>query len=116
MRDLGNSKNATIFWWHQRLTSLFLIPLFIFFIQFVKKVSNSSIDYFIDQIQKIYNIVPLMILIIIALYHSKLGMQMVLEEYVSNIKIRNFLLISLQLFIFITMISSLVSLLYLFTL
>lgn len=108
----ANSSGAS-HWWHQRITSIIMVPLTIWLVYF------SYILYKLDppDILKIlhipYNVVMIEIFLVTVFYHSALGMQMVIEDYVSNLNIRHCLILALYIFVTVTVISSMIALLFL---
>ncbi|MBP7190021.1 MAG: succinate dehydrogenase, hydrophobic membrane anchor protein [Rickettsiaceae bacterium] len=108
----ANSSGAS-HWWHQRITSIIMVPLTIWLVYF------SYILYQLDppDILKIlhipYNVVMIEIFLVTVFYHSALGMQMVIEDYVSNLNIRHCLILALYIFVTVTVISSMIALLFL---
>ncbi|MCP1726662.1 succinate dehydrogenase / fumarate reductase membrane anchor subunit [Natronospira proteinivora] len=83
-RGLGSAKDGVHHWLVQRLTAIALIPLFVWFI--VSLVSMIGADFATVQ-QWISNplvTVLLLVFLVSLFYHSELGVQVVIEDYVSS--------------------------------
>ena len=114
-KGLGSAGAGTHHWWHQRLTAIIMCFFTIWLLVFIKCSVNKDLSTFITIIQKPYNIVPLGIMVVISLYHGLLGMQVVIEDYVSCIALRFSFIILLQIFCLVTIIAFIVALFYMMT-
>ncbi|MBM3509737.1 MAG: succinate dehydrogenase, hydrophobic membrane anchor protein [Alphaproteobacteria bacterium] len=82
VRGLGSAKNGTHHWWHQRLTALALIPLTLWFAISIVAMTGASHSAMLDWMNSPI-VAGLMVLLLAAgFYHLKLGMQVVIEDYV----------------------------------
>jgi succinate dehydrogenase / fumarate reductase membrane anchor subunit len=83
VKGLGSAKEGTAHFWRQRLTALVLIPLTLWF---GFSVAAMPVDYatLITTIQNPAVMVGLIILIIATFYHAQLGLQVIIEDYVSS--------------------------------
>jgi succinate dehydrogenase / fumarate reductase membrane anchor subunit len=81
---LGSAKNGVHHWWLQRLTSIALVPLTIWFT--VSVLSLPSLDHVtvIAWMAQSWTALLLVLLVLVATYHSRLGVQVVVEDYVHN--------------------------------
>ena len=81
---LGSAKSGVHHWWLQRLTSIALVPLTVWFT--VSLLSLSSMDHVtvISWIAQSWNALLLILLVLVATYHSELGIQVVVEDYVPD--------------------------------
>jgi succinate dehydrogenase / fumarate reductase membrane anchor subunit len=111
-KGAGSAKTGSKHWLYQRITAIILVICSIWLVFFIKCAVSKDFDHFIVSVQKPYNIAPLAILLITSLYHSMLGMRVVIEDYVNCIKLRTGLIISLQIFCIITIAFLIVALLY----
>lgn len=84
VRGLGSAKGGTHHWWMQRVTSIALLPLTIWFILSVARHTGSSHPEILDWIARPFNAVLLLSFIAISFQHAAAGMQVVLEDYVRN--------------------------------
>ncbi|MGI4775917.1 MAG: succinate dehydrogenase, hydrophobic membrane anchor protein [Janthinobacterium lividum] len=109
-KGLGPAKTGVIHWWHQRLTSLIMLPLLIWLMFFIRANSMNDFDIVIKNTGKPLNLVAIILFVTCAFYHGMLGMRVIIEDYVSNIGMRNLLIVLLQLFCILTVISMLVAL------
>ena len=84
VRGLGSAKDGTGHWWAQRLTSLALIPLTLWFCAAV--VSLAGADHAAVAAWAGSPVVAglLILLITATFYHAYLGLQVVIEDYVHN--------------------------------
>ena len=98
-KNLGASGTGTHHWWHQRLTSIIMIPLVIWLCYFLHSISGISFFDALSVLRRPYNIIPMMLLVITFFYHASLGMQVVIEDYISNLTFRYFLIIALEIFV-----------------
>ncbi len=82
-RGLGSAKDGTHHFWHQRLTALLLIPLILWlgFSLAALPVEHATL---VAWIQQPIATVGLVLLVIVTFYHAKLGLQIVIEDYVSS--------------------------------
>jgi len=83
VKGLGSAKSGTSHFWHQRLTALLLIPLILWlgFSLAALPVEHATLVAWIRQpLVTIF----LVLLIIALFYHAKLGLQVVIEDYVSS--------------------------------
>lgn len=80
VRGLGASGSGTSTWWMQRVTSIALIPLVVWYVVMVIKIATS--ENLAGIIDSPFNVVMLMLFTLVALYHSTLGMIEVVEDYV----------------------------------
>ena len=112
-KNLGASGTGTHHWWHQRLTSIIMIPLVIWLCYFLHCSSGISFFDALSVLRRPYNIIPMMLLVITFFYHASLGMQVVIEDYISNLTFRYFLIIALEIFVMVTVLSAVVALLFL---
>jgi succinate dehydrogenase / fumarate reductase membrane anchor subunit len=79
---LGSAKNGVHHWWLQRLTSIALVPLAVWFA--VSILSLPALDRItvIQWMAQSWTAVLLILLVLVAAWHSQLGVQVVVEDYV----------------------------------
>jgi succinate dehydrogenase / fumarate reductase membrane anchor subunit len=82
VRGFGSAKDGTDHFWRQRLTSLANIPLLLFFVGFVVSLNGASHEEVLASIAHPFTAVALIAVLASALIHMKLGMQVVIEDYV----------------------------------
>lgn len=93
VRGLGSAKSGTHHWWMQRVTSIALVPLAIWFIYaFLQMATGVSVDI-AAWMQNPCNAVLLIAFLGASAYHSQLGVQVVVEDYVHCAKIKLALLL-----------------------
>ena len=98
-KGLGSAKTGLHHWWLQRLTAIALIPLTIWFVTIIAFINEADYQQSIDLISQPFNGTLLILFIIASFWHSQLGMQVVIEDYVSQ-KLRRIILIILMKFFF----------------
>jgi succinate dehydrogenase / fumarate reductase membrane anchor subunit len=78
----GSAKDGVHHWWVQRLTSVALVPLSIWFV--VSLLSLPSFDHatLVAWIGQLWTAVFLILLVLTAAWHSQLGVRIVVEDYV----------------------------------
>lgn len=83
-RGLGSAKGGTHHWWMQRLTSVALLPLVIWFI--VAMIGRLGADHGAISAWLASPLTAvLMILFVVAMFHhAQLGLQVVVEDYVHS--------------------------------
>ena len=83
VKGLGSAKEGTGHFWHQRLTSLLLIPL-VLWVGF--SLAALPVDHatLVGWIQQPWVSVALVLLVITVFYHAQLGLQIVIEDYISS--------------------------------
>lgn len=81
---LGSAKEGVSDWWRERVTAVALIPLTLWLVGSI--IAHSSSDYavFVTWL-KAPSVTLMMILLLAALfYHTALGLQVVIEDYVHS--------------------------------
>lgn len=84
VRGLGSAKEGVGHWWAQRVTAIALVPLAIWFV--VSAISLTGADYqtFVAWIGTFGNALLMILTVLVLFYHASLGMQVVIEDYVSG--------------------------------
>jgi succinate dehydrogenase / fumarate reductase, membrane anchor subunit len=90
---LGSAKDGVHHWWLQRLTSIALVPLTIWFT--VSILSLPSLDHVtvIAWMAQSWTALLLIVLVLVATYHSQLGVRVVIEDYVPSPGMRTLTLV-----------------------
>jgi len=109
-KNLG-SGGGTHHWWMQRMTALVMLPLIGWLVYFIHSISGQDAVGVMQYLQKPYNLIPALLFLMTGLYHGSLGMQVVIEDYVSNLSARYFLIIAVKIFTIVTILSGIVALL-----
>lgn len=78
----GSAKEGVHHWWLQRLTSIALVPLTIWFV--VSLLSLPSLEHVtvITWMAQTWSALLLILFILVATWHSQLGVRVVVEDYV----------------------------------
>jgi succinate dehydrogenase / fumarate reductase membrane anchor subunit len=78
----GSAKEGVHHWWVQRLTSIALVPLTIWFV--VSLLSLPSFEHVtvITWMAQTWTALLLILFILVATWHSQLGVRVVVEDYV----------------------------------
>jgi len=79
---LGSAKSGTEHWWVQRVTAIAGIPLVIFLIGFVLTHFDASRAEMLASLANPLVAILLALTMITLLWHMKLGVQVVIEDYV----------------------------------
>jgi succinate dehydrogenase / fumarate reductase membrane anchor subunit len=92
---LGSAKEGVRHWWLQRLTSVALVPLSIWFA--VSLLTLPSLDHATVRawMSQSSTALLLIVFVVVAAWHSKLGVQVVVEDYVHGAGARTLTLVSL---------------------
>ena len=83
VKGLGSAGEGTGHFWHQRLTSLLLIPL-VLWIGFCIAALPADYATLAGWVRQPSVTVALVLLIIAVFYHAQLGLQIVIEDYVAS--------------------------------
>ncbi|HYB09629.1 MAG TPA: succinate dehydrogenase, hydrophobic membrane anchor protein [Alphaproteobacteria bacterium] len=84
VRGLGSAKEGVQHWWAQRLTALALVPLSLWFIYAMVKLTGADRDVVAAWFAHPLNAVLSIVLIATAFHHAQLGLQVVIEDYVHH--------------------------------
>jgi succinate dehydrogenase / fumarate reductase membrane anchor subunit len=109
VKGLGTAHNGTHHWWLQRLTAVAMLPLFAWFVIIVLQ-SSGSIG-FNDFFQSPLKSILLALLLNIILFHSALGLRVVIEDYVHGEKAKIISLTIINFFTIITAITATIAIL-----
>ena len=81
---LGTAKEGVGHWWSQRVTSVALVLLGLWFVTSLLRMPNFGHELVTTWIAMPVNAVLLLLLIGTLVYHSQLGVQVVVEDYVHH--------------------------------
>ena len=83
-RGLGAAKAGVAHWWAQRLTSIALLPLTLWFLCAAVRMIGATRDDVVFWMAGPLQIVLMIALVIATFHHLQLGLQVVIEDYVNN--------------------------------
>jgi succinate dehydrogenase / fumarate reductase membrane anchor subunit len=81
-RGLGAAGEGSHEWWRQRVTAIALIPLTFWFAASVARLPGMPYGEVLNWIKAPWNSILLLSFIIIVAYHTMLGLQVIIEDYV----------------------------------
>ena len=87
-RGLGSAKAGTAHWWAERVTSIALVPLTLWFILVMLRLVAVPRAAVLAWAGNPVNATLLLALVIITFHHMALGLQVVIEDYVHAEKTR----------------------------
>ncbi len=82
VRGLGSARSGAHHWWVERLTSVSTLVLFVWLIVSLLRLPNASHAAVTDWLSSPLAAVPMLLLIVSTFWHAKLGLQVVIEDYV----------------------------------
>lgn len=87
-RGLGAARAGSHHWWAQRLTSLALVPLSLWFICAMIRMEGASRADVADWMSGPVPVVLSIALVVATFYHLQLGLQVIIEDYVHSNALR----------------------------
>ena len=81
-RGLGSAHAGSAHWWAQRLTAIALVPLTLWFIYSVIRLSGTSHVEMLDWLSNPFSLALMLALIVATFHHLQLGLHVVIEDYV----------------------------------
>jgi succinate dehydrogenase / fumarate reductase membrane anchor subunit len=83
-RGLGSARAGSKHWWAQRLTSVALVPLTLWFIWSMLHLTGASQGDIADWLASPVRLALILALIAATFHHLQLGLQVVIEDYVTQ--------------------------------
>ncbi len=82
-RGLGSTHEGAHHWMHERITAILLVPLVVWVVYSILMLRGVSYEGFIVWMEYPMNAMGMIIFMLVALYHSAMGLQVIIEDYVS---------------------------------
>lgn len=83
-RGLGSVNEGVHHWWAQRVTAIALVPLGIWFVFAAVGLIGADLAALQAWLGDFGNAILLVVFILVLFYHAAIGMQVVIEDYVSG--------------------------------
>ncbi len=99
-KNLVSLNSGVSHWKLQRLSAIIIVPLIVWFLFSIMTSMSSEYKDAIEWVVNPINSTLLIFLLAVIFYHSAMGIQVVVEDYVSNINSRKRLIIISNLIIF----------------
>jgi succinate dehydrogenase membrane anchor subunit len=81
---LGSAKEGVDHWWRQRTTALLLVPLTLWLVVMVIALAGADRQALVGWMHNPMAAVGMILLIVTTFYHTALGLQVVIEDYVHS--------------------------------
>ena len=82
VRGLGSAEAGAEHWWHERLTSIAAFLLFVWFIASLLRLPDLDHRTVALWLSSPLAAIPMILLILATFWHLKMGLQVVVEDYV----------------------------------
>ena len=82
VRGLGSAKEGTNHFWTQRVSAVALIPLTIWFVASLVCLTGAERADVVNWLSAPLNAVLMLLVVVVGLYHLRLGLQVIIEDYV----------------------------------
>ena len=99
VRGLGSARSGAHHWWLERLTSISTLVLFIWLLVSLLRLPALDYEGVTEWLASPIAAVPMLLLIISTFWHSKLGLQVVIEDYVHEEGLKIFTITLLNFFV-----------------
>jgi succinate dehydrogenase / fumarate reductase membrane anchor subunit len=99
-RGLGSAKEGVQHWWAQRVTAIALVPLSLWLVFALVSLVGADYAQFQAWLSGFGNALLMAITVLVLFYHAHLGMQVVIEDYVSGEKTRMAVLLAVRFVLF----------------
>ena len=106
--------NGTGHWWLQRLTAVALIPLSYWLLVLLDTRINASYQQTVDWLSSPINTLAMIFWVIGVCYHSALGLQVVIEDYIPTESIQKWSILGVQITMSVITLVSLTALVQIF--
>jgi len=84
VKGLGSAKSGTEHFLMQRVTALALIPLVIWFCMSIAFLPEANYSAIVSWLASPLNAVLMIVTLLSGFYHAALGIQLILEDYISS--------------------------------
>ncbi len=82
VRGLGSAKEGTGHFWYQRMSAVALVPLVLFFIVLLICLNGASYADVTATLSQPFIALVMALFVLTGAYHMRLGMQVIIEDYV----------------------------------
>ncbi len=86
VKRLGSSKHGFMHWWAQRLSAVLLLPLGLYVVFSLAALDDMTAPVVLGWIKQPLNAGLLLAFVIVGLQHARLGLHVVVEDYVHSPK------------------------------
>ena len=98
VRGLGSARSGAHHWWLERLTSVATLILFVWLIASLLRLPSLDFATVREWLRGPLAAVPMLLLVVATFWHLKLGLQVVIEDYVHEAGSKAFLILLLNFF------------------
>ena len=99
VRGLGSARSGAHHWWLERLTSVATLLLVVWLLVSLLTLPDLAYGTMVEWLGSPLGAVPMLLLIVSTFWHAKLGLQVVVEDYVDDEGLKLFTITLVNFFI-----------------